>query len=114
KEIKKKYHNNAIDWIEYFDDIIGVTKEDGKAVEDITLHFFDKTGKYIETKPIHGSQKSKWLDNRLLEVHLKLIPNREFINLILSYGENVKVIKPQKIVSQIKQYLGNAIDRYKF
>ena len=49
-----------INWIEYFDDIIGVTvPENGKGVE-VVLHFNEETGKYIYNKPLHGSQKPKW------------------------------------------------------
>ena len=113
-EIKKRYHKNTgINWGEYFDDIIGVTKEDGKEVENIVLHFNGKTGKYIESKPIHGSQKSKWIENNILEVRLQLIPNYEFESLVLSYADNVKVIQPKKIALQIRERHHKAVNIYK-
>ena len=60
KEIKEKYHKNTqINWQEYFDDIIGVTKLDNTNTEATILHFLGKTGGYMESKPLHGSQKSK-------------------------------------------------------
>ena len=79
EEIKGKYKKNTgIDWTEYFEDIIGVTKPVNAPVENITLHFLGKTGKYMESKPLHGSQKSKWLDTTTFEVNLQLIINYEF------------------------------------
>lgn len=67
-------------------------------VENVVLHFFGKTGYYIETKPLHGSQKSKWLDEGLLEVNLKVMLNYELENMMHPFGDSVVVIKP---VSQI-------------
>ena len=108
-EIKGKYQkNNQIDWEEYFEDIIGVTKTVDANVENITLHFFGKTGKYIESKPIHGSQKIKWIDANILEANFQLIINYEFERLILSYADTVKVFKPKKVADSIKNRLQNA------
>jgi len=112
-EVKGKYQkNNQIDWAEYFDDIIGVTMPDNGIVENITLHFYCKTGKYMETKPLHGSQKSKWVDDNTLEVNLQLIINYEVERLILSYADSVKVIKPQKLAGLIKSRLKEAYSLY--
>lgn len=112
-EIKGKYQkNNQIDWTEYFEDIIGVTKPDNAIVENITLHFYGKTGKYMESKPLHGSQKSKWIDDNTLEVNLQLIINYEFERLILSYADSIKVIKPNKLAALIKERLKEAYNRY--
>lgn len=112
-EIKGKYQkNNQIDWEEYFEDIIGVTKTVDANVENITLHFFGKTGKYIESKPIHGSQKVKWIDAKTLEANFQLIINYEFERLILSYADSIKVIKPNKLAVLIKERLKEAYNRY--
>lgn len=112
-EIKGKYQkNNQIDWEEYFEDIIGVTKTVDANVDNITLHFFGKTGKYIESKPIHGSQKIKWIDANILEANFQLIINYEFERLILSYADSIKVIKPNKLAVLIKDRLKEAYNRY--
>ena len=113
KEIKGRYQKNiSINWQEYFDDIIGVTMPENGIVENITLHFYGKTGKYMETKPLHGSQKSKWIDDNTLEVNLQLIINYEFERLVLSYADSIKVIKPNKLAALIKERLKEAYNRY--
>ena len=113
KEIKGKYQkNNEIDWTEYFEDIIGVTKPIDAKVEKITLHFLGKTGKYIESKPIHGSQKIKWIDDNTLEVNLELIINYELERFILSYADSVKVVHSIGLAKPIKKRLENAIHNY--
>ena len=86
-----------------FEDIIGVTKPEGEGIQAITLHFYGKTGRYIETKPIHAYQKNKWLDANTLEVRLELIPNYEFERLVLSYAESVKVVSPISLAHRIAE-----------
>lgn len=112
-EIKKQYHRNSqIDWVEYFEDILGVTKiADGK-VEEIILHFFGKTGKYVISKPIHGSQKVKWIDEQILEVRLNLMINYELESFLLGFGDSIKVINPTVLKNAIQKKLDNALKSY--
>ena len=113
KEKSEKFHvNDEIDWSEYFEDIIGVTKPVGANLEKITLHFKGKSGKYIETKPIHGSQKSKWLSENVLEVNLEIIINYEFERLVISYGEDIQVVKPLLFSHKITNRLKLACSQY--
>lgn len=101
-----------IDWFEYFDDVYGVSIPPDGRVEDICLHFFGDTVPYIITKPLHGSQKSKMLRPGLLEVRLRLIPNREFISLLLSFGERVRVMHPKSLADTLKTRLQDALANY--
>jgi predicted DNA-binding transcriptional regulator YafY len=111
-ESKEKYMENTIDWEDYFEDLVGVTKVEGAAPEEIILVFDGKTGKYVESKPIHGSQRSKWLQENMLEVKLNLIINFEFERLVLSYADSVKVIKPQKLADTIRNKSKNTLEFY--
>jgi predicted DNA-binding transcriptional regulator YafY len=113
KEVPGVYHENVdIDWEEYFEDMIGVTKPDGGAVELVVLRFSGKTAMYMETKPLHGSQKSKWLDEDTLEVTLQLMINYELERLILSYADSVAVVRPQHLADVIRKRLAKALDNY--
>lgn len=113
KEIKQEFHpNTCIEWGEYFEDIIGVTKPIDLPVENVVLHFLGKTGKYMESKPIHGSQKSKWINENTLEVSLQIIINYELTRLILSYADSVIVIKPFSLAETIKERLRLALNHY--
>lgn len=113
KDTQNTYHeNHEIDWQEYFEDFIGVTKPEGKNTETVILHFIGKTGKYIETKPIHGSQKSTWLNRNILEVKLEILINYELERYILSYADSVVVKMPKSLVKTMKSRLKNAFDQY--
>ena len=106
--------NTEIDWTDYFDDMIGVTKPENAEIEKIILYFYNTAGKYIESKPIHGSQKSKWIGSNVLEASLDVIVNYELTSLILSYAENVRVIQPMELAKVIKEKLRKGIDLYVF
>ena len=104
--------NTTIDWQDYFSDMIGVSKPIDSEVEEIILHFNKKTGKYMENKPIHETQKHKWINEETLEVKIKVIPNYELERLILSNGESVEVIEPKYLRERIKNRIDNNIKLY--
>jgi len=113
KEVEGEFHHNEeINWAEYFDDIIGVTKPEEANVENVVLQFYGKTGKYVATKPLHGSQKTKWLDENTFEVRLQIIINYELERLILSYAESAAVIQPKSLADTLKKRLQDAFTYY--
>lgn len=114
KESKENFHKNSvIDWQEYFEDIIGVTKSDDAQPVNVVLHVKGRTGKYMETKPLHGSQKSKWINDNLLEITLQVIVNYELERLLLSYADSIIVVQPSSLSVAIKDRLKSALNNYK-
>ena len=104
--------NDTIDWKDYFSDMIGVSKGDEAELENVILHFNQLTGKYMESKSIHETQKHKWLDENTLEVKICVMINYELERLILSYGESVTVLEPQHLKVKIKKRLLNGLSNY--
>jgi predicted DNA-binding transcriptional regulator YafY len=110
-----KYRPTDIVWENqedgYLDDIIGVSKPYEGEIKTIELLFDTDRAPYIETKPIHPSQSSKRVENGLL-VKLEVIPNYELEQLILSFGEGVKVLAPSFLSERIQLRLTSALARY--
>jgi predicted DNA-binding transcriptional regulator YafY len=104
--------NTSIDWNEYFEDIIGVTKSKEDKPIDIELWFHPTTANYIVTKPIHGSQKQKSFDESGLIIRLNLIPNFEFYQRIMSFGDMVKVLSPDLIIEKAREKLETSLAYY--
>ena len=104
--------NDTIDWQDYFSDMIGVSKSENAALEQIVLHFNQVTGKYMENKSIHETQKHKWINENTLELKINVMVNYERERLILSYGESVKVIEPEHLMLKINARLNNALINY--
>ena len=104
--------NELIDWEDYFSDMIGVSKSENSVLETVILHFNQLTGKYMENKSIHETQKHKWITQNILEVKIKVLINYELERLILSYGEVVKVIEPQLLKEKIENRLKLGYEQY--
>lgn len=104
--------NEEIDWQDYFSDMIGVSKAEGAVLENVVLHFNQLTGRYMENKSIHETQKHKWINENTLEVKIKVMVNYELERLILSYGDSVTVIEPQHLINKIKFRVNNTLLNY--
>ena len=114
-EIEKtnnKYKEDTTDWEEFFDDMIGVSKSKHDKPEEVKLIFNKEQAPYIQTKPLHSTQKSKILEDGSLEVRINVILNFELEMKILSFGENIKVLSPKILLSKIKERLKSQIDNY--
>jgi len=107
-----EYVSTEIDWEEHFYDIIGVTTPKNGEIEEIELLFTKEQANYINTKPIHASQRSTQLDSGELLVKLELIPNYELETLLLAFGEKVRVVNPEDLKSKIKKRLEKALEKY--
>jgi len=112
QEMDAKYIDSEIDWDDHFYDIIGVTTPVNAEVEEIELIFSKEQSNYIFTKPLHPSQKASFLDSGELLVKLDLIPNCELEMTLLSFGEKVKVIKPESLKATISKRLEDASTQY--
>jgi predicted DNA-binding transcriptional regulator YafY len=112
-EIKGKYiKNKDIDFNEYFEDIIGVTKPEEVDVVKIELWFSKEEAPYVLTKPLHGSQRKIKNDSEGLIISIEVIPNYELEKLILSFGERVQVKGPKSFINSIKSRLKKASASY--
>lgn len=113
KEICKDFiENETIDFEEYFEDVVGVTVLENKKPVKIQLQISNQLLPYIESKPIHGSQKLKERNTLGAVIELSLQLNYEFISLIFSYGEEVKVIEPEELKTIIKTKAKNLLNNY--
>lgn len=110
-ETNLKYEKSERDWDEYFFDIIGVTRPEGISLEKIALLFSSDVAPYVITKPLHPTQKHRQLPEGL-EVVIEVIPNFELERLIISFGDQVKVISPESLRKKISQQLTAAANQY--
>lgn len=102
EEIKNQFISNTVDFKEYFEDIIGVTVNKDITITKVILKITNELYPYIETKPLHGSQKVKEKNENFTTIELELIPNYELDSLILSYGEGVEILAPESLRERVK------------
>jgi predicted DNA-binding transcriptional regulator YafY len=106
---KHKARFNAND---LFDNTIGVST-DGSRPSEVILNFSAKQAKYIQTLPLHPSQMIVKETRQSVTVSLSLVINLELVQKILSFGDKVKVISPQRLRFHVTQTLRNTLAQYK-
>jgi predicted DNA-binding transcriptional regulator YafY len=111
ERIAKEYIPCDEDWDEYFEDIIGVSGREKNAVK-IELWFSNSQIPYIETKPLHGSQKIISRDSDGAVVQIEVVLNYELEQLLLSFGEKVKVLFPDELREKIKERIRKSLENY--
>jgi predicted DNA-binding transcriptional regulator YafY len=99
--------NTLYDWEEYFDDMIGVSRQPNSVLTKIQLKFTSEQAPYIKTKPIHGSQKLISENEDGIIVQIEVIPNYELESLILSFGSDCELISPNDFKNKIQKRKGN-------
>ena len=103
---------------EFFKNIIGVTHEKDSIVEEVIIRTkTEYQHGLLLTKPLHHSQKEKYLfgeheDGTYGEVSLMIEPNRELRGRILMYGENLEVMQPLSLRKQIKEIIMKQMELY--
>lgn len=79
----------------FFDDIIGVTNDIKKPVENIILRATNKDRfQRMKFKPIH---KSCVFNDETYEINLKVKINPELINIIMEHIDEIEVLKPKNL-----------------
>lgn len=103
KPVKGSFRTNeTIDFAEYFEDVVGVTVPPGPP-ETVELRVNPKLWPYMETKPLHGSQKVVARSKEGVTVQLQVKLNYELEALLLSFGERVEVVEPEGLRSVMQR-----------
>lgn len=109
---KIPYLKLDVDWVNYFDEIIGVTNVVDDPVEEIHFLVHGRSGHYVMTKPIHESQRAHWIDDNTLDVKLSVKINYELKRLLLSYAPDITILAPQSLIEEHKKSLQKALEQY--
>lgn len=94
---------------ECFKDIVGVSLKFKKPCQHIVFKAYHPTSSYIETKPIHHSQRAVERHEDYTIFSLDLIPNYEFETIMMSYVDNCEVLEPQDLKENLVKRAKNII-----
>lgn len=84
---------------------------DEKATE-VILSFTPEQGRYVESLPLHHSQKLISKSEEEIQFKYFIRPTYDFRMEILSYGSKLKVIKPERLQKQIVNELQATLAQY--
>lgn len=105
--------NTGFDPDDYFDEMIGVSRHMDDESTKVQLWVSPSSWPYIKTKPLHGTQRIVEETPEGATISIDVILNYELEQLILSYGEAVKVISPVSFRDKIKQRVEKLMENYK-
>ena len=108
----KTFDGKFFDHEKFYQSVFGITAVEGKA-ENIELSFVPTQGKYILSQPIHHSQKLLKETAKEIRLGMSVSVNHEFVMQLLSYGANVKVLKPASLAKKIQDETKAMMARYK-
>ncbi|WP_177762280.1 helix-turn-helix transcriptional regulator [Flavobacterium sp. I3-2] len=91
--------------------VFGILKSDLE-IEKIQILCSESQYRYLETLPLHQSQKLIRQENQNFIISLELIPTYDFIMEILAMGKEVKVLEPKDLVIEIKAKLLENLEQY--
>ncbi len=113
REARKAFvPNDLVDFEEFFDDVIGVSVPVNKKPVKVVIKVKKETVPYIQSKPLHGSQKVKQLKGDGALVEISVAENFELVSLLLSYGDAITVLEPASLIEVIKTKATNINENY--
>lgn len=107
------YKPTDVNFFDYFEDMIGVSKDTRTEPQKVKLWVSREQWPYIRTKPLHGAtQRLVSMDEKGAIITIEVYLNYELEQQILSFGEKVKVLEPVELKNRIRERLAGAIVNY--
>lgn len=91
------------DFDDFFYDIVGVSLHPEGRKERVVIKAFFPAASYIETKPIHPSQRILERGDGYILFQLDVIPNYELETQLIAYADQAEIIEPIGIRSSINE-----------
>lgn len=96
----------------YYRDVVGVTVANNSRPQNIKLWVIRAQAPYVLTKPLHHSQElvEKTKDGVIINIKVQL--NLELESRILSFGEAMRVISPERLRRKLQYRIQMAVKGY--
>ena len=103
--IYKVFQDTSSDVIDaYLNNVYGVYPLPNGKKEKIILHANSMITNYFRAQKIHESQNVEMRDRGDAIITFELIPSMEFVSLILSYGNQIRVLEPKHLAKTVKEF----------
>lgn len=98
--------NDLFDPETWFNDIVGVSKPEQSAPVEVEFETSYLPSRYLETKPVHSSQRLVKRENDRYRFSLHVILNYELINELARFGKDLKVLRPSDLQDMLERHTG--------
>lgn len=98
--------------MEFFEPYFGIVALTGEEPEMITLRIYDELRGYLQSLPLHYSQKIVEEGDGYTTVTLNVAPTFDFIQEILSHREQIEVVAPEALRKELYDLITKMKNRY--
>lgn len=103
--------SDDFDVASFFKYAVGITVAKD-APEEVVLKFDERLSPYIMSQPLHDSQAVMEESEKGVTISLKVWVTIELISEILGFGDQVEVVSPKRLRTEVKQALTNCLKKY--
>ena len=97
---------------QYYANSVGIYVNEALEPQKVRLRVYGTTREYLRKLPLHRSQKEVLVTQEYSEFQYWVCCTPELTTDILSLGENVEVLEPQKLREEVKEKLNASLERY--
>lgn len=87
---------------DYYKNCFGIISPNASKPSKIEIWFTEKQGRYIKTLPLHETQRIIQDNEHGLIIELTLFLTYDLVMELLSFGGEMKVLKPIELIKQVK------------
>lgn len=113
KSSAKFIPNTDIDFSHYFDNVVGVSVKSDESPQTVKIWVDKEQLPYTLSKPLHKSQTliEEYEDGSAI-IAIKVIPNFELEQLLLSFGERFEIQDPPSLREKISARIKKNLEKY--
>lgn len=97
-----KYLSIKKDWSMFFRNMVGVVRPNDSEIKKVVLRFHNGREDYFKTKPFHADYDEFFEEDKQDQIWFETIINKELVQQILSFGEDVEVLEPKELKKELK------------
>ena len=114
-EITRKHFDwpSSFNVNDLFKNCFGIINPFDKHPEEIILSFEPFQGKYIKSFPLHETQQLLIDNDKEVRIELTLCVTHDLVMELLSYGETLRVVKPARLKTSIREIAKRVVALYK-
>jgi predicted DNA-binding transcriptional regulator YafY len=98
------YIETEVDWETFFRTMVGVVRPKDAEIVKVVLRFYNGREHYFKTKPFQPDYEEFFEEDKQDQVWFETIINKELIQQLLSYGQDVEVLEPVRLKEQMKEH----------
>ena len=101
---ENNYIESNDNWDLFFRSMVGIVRPYNAEVEKVVLRFHNGRENYFKTKPFHPDFDEFFEEDKQDQVWFETIINKELVQQILSYGQDIEVLEPPSLKSQLRDH----------